>query len=137
MNEKAQSMSIKAMWQFCRFQTKGYAIIKYALIFGAISGAIVTYVNSFLYAQILNTVMNAEYTKASLLAVELVVAVMIIQLIEKGSRRIFEHYTEPSEEETKKRTARKAFIMEYEEIEKKETLQSFRRVRQQNRRVQS
>ena len=130
MNEKAQSMSIKAMWQFCRFQTKGYAIIKYALIFGAISGAIVTYVNSFLYAQILNTVMNAEYTKASLLAVELVVAVMIIQLIAKGSRRIFEHYTEPSEEETKKRTARKAFIMEYEEIEKKETLQSFRRVRQ-------
>ena len=33
-------------------------------------------------------------------------------------------------EETKKRTARKAFVMEYEEIEKKETLQNFRRVRQ-------
>ncbi len=130
MNEKAQNMSIKAMWHFCLFQTKGYDIIKYALVFGAISGAIVTYVNSFLYAQILNTLMQSDYTKASILAVELVVAVMIIQLLAKGSRRIFEHYTEPSEEETKKRTARKAFTMEYEEIEKQETLQSFRRVRQ-------
>lgn len=130
MKHKAKNMSIKAMWQFCLFQTKGYAIIKYVLISGAVAGAIVTYVNSFLYAQILNTVLNADYTKATILAVELVLAVMVINLISKGSKRIFEHYTQPSKEETKKRTARKAFIMEYEEIEKKETLQSFRRVRQ-------
>lgn len=130
MSEKAKNMPMKSMWQFCLFQAKGYAIIKYALICGAIAGAIVTYVNSFLYAQILNTLMLEDYTRASMLAAELVVAVMIIQLLSRGSKRIFEHYTEPSEEETKKRTARKAFVMEYEEIEKKETLQNFRRVRQ-------
>lgn len=128
--ERAKRVSVKEMWKFCLFQAKNYGILKFVLVFGTVTGASVTYVNSFVYAKILDSLLSEEYDTASKFVVILVLLVMALELLTRGCKKIFSHYTAPSEEETKKRTARKAFEMEYEEIEKTETLQSFRRVRQ-------
>jgi len=123
-------MSVKDMWKYCVFQAKGYSAIKYLLIIGAVSGASVAYVNSFLYAGLLNSLMEGKYAQASDIAVVLVTAVFVLEILSKASRRIFDHYTWPSSWETGKRTARKAFSIEYGQMEDPATLQSFRRVRQ-------
>ncbi len=128
--KNSNHMTVKEMWDFCLFQAKGYRIIPVILVLGAVTGALVAYVNSFFYAKILDDLINQNYDSAINFVILLIVAVMVIQLIAHASNRIFDHYVAPSEEETRKRTARKAFSMEYEEIEKTETLQSFRRVRQ-------
>ena len=125
--EQMHKMTVKEMWQFCLFQAKEYKILKVVLILGAFSAASIAYVNSFLYAQVLNALLEEQYRAAAVLVVKLVGAVWIISLIAKASRRIFEHYIEPSQEETKKRTARKAFQMEFEEIEKEQTMEKFRK----------
>lgn len=126
-------MSVKEMWKFCLFQAKGYRILPVILVLGMLSGASVVYINSFLYAKILDVLLEEKYRQAATFVVILVVTVMIVSLISKAAEQIFSHYAEPSEEETKKRTAKKAFSMEYEEIEKQETIQKFRRVRQAER----
>lgn len=125
--EQMHKMMVKEMWQFCLFQAKEYKILKVVLILGAFSAASIAYVNSFLYAQVLNALLEEQYRAAAVLAVKLVGAVWVISLIAKACRRIFEHYIEPSQEATKKRTARKAFRMEFEEIEKEQTMEKFRK----------
>jgi len=126
----SNKMTIKDMWNYCIFQAKAYPIIKYLLVIGALTGASTAYVNSFLYARILNSLLEKQYDAASGLAVLLAIIILVLELLSKGSQRMFEHYTRPSQEETRKRTAAKSFSMEYEEMEKAETLLSFRRVRQ-------
>ncbi len=132
MNKRKQ-MSVKEMWKFCFFQAKVYRVLPVILVLGMISGASVVYINSFLYAKILDVILEEKYQQAAAYAGILVVTVMIVSLISKAAEQIFSHYAEPSEEETKKRTAKKVFSMEYEEIEKLETIQKFRRVRQSER----
>lgn len=126
--EQIHKMTVKEMWEFCLFQAKGYKILEVVLILGTISAASIAYVNSFLYAKALNALLEGQYQTATVFVVKLVGAVWIISLIAKASGRIFEHYIEPSQEETKKRTAKKAFQMEFEEIEKEQTLEKFRKV---------
>ncbi len=126
----SNKMTIKDMWNYCIFQAKAYPVIKYLLVIGALTGASVAYVNSFLYARILNSLLEKQYEAASALAVLLVGTILVLELLSKGAQRMFLHYIRPSQGETRKRTAAKSFSMEYEEMEKTETLQSFRRVRQ-------
>lgn len=126
--EQIHKMTVKEMWEFCLFQAKGYKILEVVLILGTISAASIAYVNSFLYAKALNALLEGQYQTATVFVVKLVGAVWIISLIAKASGRIFEHYIEPSQEETKKRTAKKAFQMEFEEIEKEQILEKFRKV---------
>ena len=122
-------MSMKEMWKYLIFQTKGYRVIEVVLVLGSLCGAAVAYINSILYAKILNQLLNANYEKAIQFTVVLVTAVWIVQMVTNACNQMFEHYIDPSRDETKKRTAEKAFIMEYEEMEKEETLSAFRRVR--------
>ena len=110
--EKAKRVSVKEMWKFCLFQAKNYGILKFVLVFGTVTGASVAYVNSFVYAKILDSLLSEEYNTASKFVVILVLLVMALELLTRGCKKIFSHYTAPSEEETKKRTARKAFEME-------------------------
>lgn len=128
--DKKKKMSVRDMWNYVTFQAKGYRIIQYLLVLGAVSGAAVAYINTFLYARILDDLLDEKYQEAVHWVIVLVVAVLAADLIARACKRMYEHYLNPCEEETKKRTARKAFSMEYEEIEKTETLQKFRRVRQ-------
>lgn len=125
-----KQISIKEMWNYVLFQAKGVRLIPYILVLGAVSGASVVYINNFLYARILDALLEGRWETAVHTVFVLVAAVLVMELTSKACHRAYAHYQEPSEEETKKRTARKAFSMEYEEIEKTETLQKFRRVRQ-------
>ena len=130
LKNNAKTMSIKDMWNYCMFQMKGFPMMKAVLIAGTVSAAAVAYVNSFLYARILDSLIMKNYAMAQRNVVELVTAVFIITLISKLSVQVFDFYSRPSEVETKKRTVKKAFSLEYEELEKKDTIDSFRRVRQ-------
>lgn len=109
MNKRKQ-MSVKEMWKFCLFQAKGYRILPVILVLGMLSGASVVYINSFLYAKILDVLLEEKYRQAATFVVILVVTVMIVSLISKAAEQIFSHYAEPSEEETKKRTAKKSIF---------------------------
>ena len=46
-------MSMKEMWKYLIFQTKGYRVIEVVLVLGSLCGAAVAYINSILYAKIL------------------------------------------------------------------------------------
>jgi len=122
-------MSVKEMWKYLIFQTKGYRIIEIVIVLGAVLGAGVAYINSFLYARILNHLLAKNYELAARMVVVMVLAVFMVKLVSKGCDEVFRHYIAPSRDETKKRTAEKAFSMEYEEMEKQESLSAFRKVR--------
>lgn len=127
---KAERMNIKAMWNYCMFQSEGFPLMKAVLVAGTVGAAAVAYVNSFLYARIIDSLLINNYDLAEKYVVRLVLIVLAITLISRLSRQVFDFYSRPSEVETKKRTVKKAFALEYEELEKKDTLDSFRRVRQ-------
>ena len=77
MNKRKQ-MSVKEMWKFCLFQAKGYRILPVILVLGMLSGASVVYINSFLYAKILDVLLEEKYQQAATFVVILVVTVMIV-----------------------------------------------------------
>lgn len=122
-------MSIKEMWKYLMFQTKGYRILEAAIALGAIGGAAASYVGTVFYAKITDTLLREDYTAAVKLSLIMILTVWLIQMIYAACNQVFEQFAEPSESETKKRTAEKAFRMEYEEMEKEETLLAFRKVR--------
>ena len=64
MNKRKQ-MSVKEMWKFCLFQAKGYRILPVILVLGMLSGASVVYINSFLYAKILDVLLEEKYQQAA------------------------------------------------------------------------
>ena len=72
MNKRKQ-MSVKEMWKFCLFQAKGYRILPVILVLGMLSGASVVYINSFLYAKILDVLLEEKYRQAATFVVILVV----------------------------------------------------------------
>ena len=64
MRKKVQKMSIKEMWDYLIFQTKGYRQLGVAIVVGAVCGAGVSYINSILYARIIDTLLLEQYTTA-------------------------------------------------------------------------
>lgn len=50
-------MSIKEMWNYLIFQTKGYRQLGAAIVAGAVCGAGISYINSILYARIIDTLL--------------------------------------------------------------------------------
>ncbi|MDE7323027.1 MAG: hypothetical protein K2N73_09950 [Lachnospiraceae bacterium] len=85
--------------------------------------------NNIFYAGILNRLVLAEYDGAVRIVVWMVSVILVLKLVAKGCERVVHHYCKPCEYEIKKRTAQKAFSMEYEAVDRTETLEAFRRVR--------
>lgn len=121
-------MSIKDMWKYLMFQTKGYRIIEAVIVIGSLCGAAVAYVNSILYAKIIDKLMLKNYDGAISLVFIMVLSIWIINMVYQACNQVFRQYADPSRDETRKRTARKTFRMEYEEFEKEDTLLAFRRI---------
>lgn len=122
-------MSIKEMWNYLIFQTKGYRRLGAAIVAGAVCGAGISYINSILYARIIDTLLLEQYTTAVHYVWIMILAVLVVRLVYIMCNQIFEQYASPSRDETKRRTAEKAFSMEFEEIEKEENQIAFRRTR--------
>ena len=127
--DKAAGMSIRKMWNYCIFQSSRYRGMKYIIVLGALSAASVSYINSFLYAGILDLLLAKQYSAAKEQILILVVTVVLVSLTARACELMFRHYTEPSALETKKKTAQKTFLMEYEELEKEAVIRAFQRVR--------
>lgn len=121
-------MSIKDMWKYLMFQTKGYRIIEAVIVIGSLCGAAVAYVNSILYAKIIDKLMLKNYNGAISLVYIMVLSIWLINMVYQACNQVFRQYADPSRDETRKRTARKTFKMEYEEFEKEDTLLAFRRI---------
>ncbi len=129
ITERVQFMSIREMWHYMIFQTKGYGTVKAAITAGALSAAAVPYVSSVFYALILNRLIGGAYDAAAAGTVIMTAVLLMLNLVAKGCERTVCHYCKPCEYEVKKRMAKKAFSMEYEMADRKETLAAFRRVR--------
>lgn len=121
-------MSIKDMWKYLIFQTKGYRVIEAVIVIGSLCGAAVAYVNSILYAKIIDRLMLKNYDGAISLVFIMVLSIWLINMVYQACNQVFRQYADPSRDETRKRTARKTFRMEYEEFEKEDTLLAFRRI---------
>ena len=121
-------MSIKDMWKYLMFQTKGYRVIEAVIVIGSLCGAAVAYVNSILYAKIIDKLMLKNYNGAISLVFIMVLSIWLINMVYQACNQVFRQYADPSRDETRKRTARKTFRMEYEEFEKEDTLLAFRRI---------
>lgn len=124
-----KNMTIGEMWHYMVFQTKGYRRLQAAVVAGALTAAVVPYLNSVFYARILDLLLLSRYQAAASVVVLMTVSLLVLNLVAKGCERMVWHYCEPCESEVKKRTAAKAFSMEYESIDRTETLTAFRRVR--------
>lgn len=122
-------MSVKEMWNYLIFQTKGYRQLGVAIVVGAICGAGVSYINSILYARIIDTLLLGQYAAAVHFVWMMIVSVLVVRLVYIMCNQLFAQYASPSSDETKRRTAEKAFSMEFEEIEKEENQIAFRRIR--------
>lgn len=122
-------MSVKEMWNYLIFQTKGYRQLGAAIVVGAVCGAGVSYINSILYAKIIDTLLLEQYADAVHLVGVMILSVLVVRLVYILCNQIFEQYASPSRDETKRRTAEKSFSMEFEEIEKEENQVAFRRTR--------
>lgn len=129
MEKEVRQMSIKEMWNYLIFQTKGYRQLGAAIVAGAVCGAGISYINSILYARIIDTLLLEQYTTAVHYVWIMILAVLVVRLVYIMCNQIFEQYASPSRDETKRRTAEKAFSMEFEEIEKEENQIAFRRTR--------
>ena len=129
MEKEVWQMSIKEMWNYLIFQTKGYRQLGAAIVAGAVCGAGISYINSILYARIIDTLLLEQYTTAVHYVWIMILAVLVVRLVYIMCNQIFEQYASPSRDETKRRTAEKAFSMEFEEIEKEENQIAFRRTR--------
>ena len=129
MKMEVSQMSIKEMWKYLIFQTKGYRAIEVVIVIGSLCGASIAYVNSIIYAKIIDRLLLENYDGAIKMTLIMVVSIWLINMIYWACRQVFKQYVEPSRDETKKRTARKTFKMEYEEFEKEDTLLSFRKLR--------
>ena len=121
-------MSIKDMWKYLMFQTKGYRVIEAVIVIGSLCGAAVAYVNSILYAKIIDRLMLKNYDGAISLVFIMVLSIWLINMVYQACNQVFRQYADPSRDETRKRTAKKNFKMEYEEFEKEDTLLAFRRI---------
>jgi ATP-binding cassette subfamily B protein len=132
MNEENmdnKNMTVREMWHYLMFQTKGYWTIKAAIVLGALTTAAVPYVGNLFYAGILDQLVLTAYDTAVRLVLWMVSVTLVLKLAAKGCDRMVYHYCEPCAYEIKKRTAQKAFSMEYETLDRTETLAAFRRVR--------
>ncbi len=122
-------MSVKEMWNYLIFQTKGYRQLGVAIVVGAICGAGVSYINSILYARIIDTLLLGQSAAAVHFVWMMILSVLVVRLLYIMCNQLFAQYASPSRDETKRRTAEKSFSMEFEEIEKEENQIAFRRVR--------
>ena len=122
-------MSVKEMWNYLIFQTKGYRQLGVASVVGAICGAGVSYINSILYARIIDTLLLGQYAAAVHFVWMMILSVLVVRLLYIMCNQLFAQYASPSRDETKRRTAEKSFSMEFEEIEKEENQIAFRRIR--------
>ena len=129
MEKEVRQMSIKEMWNYLIFQTKGYRQLGAAIVAGAVCGAGISYINSILYARIIDTLLLEQYTTAVHYVWIMILAVLVVRMVYIMCNQIFEQYASPSRDETKRRTAEKVFSMEFEEIEKEENQIAFRRTR--------
>lgn len=125
----SKNMTVKEMWHYMVFQTKGYRTVQVGIVAGALTAAAVPYVSSIFYAGILDRLVLAEYDMAVRTVLQMTVVIMVLNLIAKACDRTVQHYCALCEPEVKKRTAQKAFSMEYEMIDRTEALAAFRRVR--------
>ncbi len=124
-----KNMTIREMWHYIIFQTKGYWTMKAAIVLGVLAAAALPYVNNVFYAGILDRLVASEYDDAARVVVWMVSVILVLRIVAKGCERMVRHYCKPCEYEIKKRTAQKAFSMAYEAADRTETLEAFRRVR--------
>ena len=126
---KIKKMSVKDMLQYVSFQSKGFWQIKVLIVIGTISGAIIAYVNSFIYAGLLNSLIEKRYEQARAISVKLVLIVMVLGLISVIAKSIYEISSVGSSLNTEKRTDQKSFLIAYEKLEDKTTLQKIQRIK--------
>lgn len=64
MSKEMREMSVREMWAYILFQTKGYKVVGVVIALGSICSALAAYINSFLYAKIIDLLLIKQYDAA-------------------------------------------------------------------------
>ena len=119
----------KKVIRFLRMADVDNKSIYLILFLGPVTSCVVPYVHIYFYAKILDHMLGKNLQAALICMAWLVGLTFVCGLTTKGSWWALEIACASSRENVKRRTADKAFRMDYEEYEKKETLDGIRRVR--------
>lgn len=129
MKKEEPVMSLKKMWEYILFQSKEYRLMPFAVIIGSICGAGYAYINSILYARIIDTIILGAFDRVMYTVIVMIVSVWLLRVLDSVSRAIMETCVDSSDYVTRKRTARKVFSIHYGKFESEEVLNSLRKVR--------
>ncbi len=129
-NEKREEqMSIREMLHFVSFQAKHFPQVRIFLFLGAVSGGITAYVNSFLYAGILNALLTKDYDAARRTALLLVGTVLLLGLLSTLSKFLYRSASLGSNFDTKGRTNEKSYTISFAKLEDEATIQKIQRIK--------
>ena len=82
-------MSVKEMWDYILFQTKGYKVVGVVIAVGSICSALVVYINNFLYAKMIDQLLIKQYDSAFQTIVFMIATIWLIQMISHACGQIF------------------------------------------------
>lgn len=109
---------------------KDHKSIKVLLIATSFTSAILPYINFIYSANILDSLIGKYYKLAFSKVVVMLILNLCISIINRGCRKYLDTVSEMSQYDIEKQATVKAFSIEYEEFEKKDTLDSIRSTEQ-------
>lgn len=115
------------MKSFLSLVKEDHKNVTWILFLGALCHAIVIFVELFLSSKIVNLVMLKEFRASIPYIAIMLITTLILGLIAKACDESMEVLAESCNNTIQQRLANKAFVMEYEEFEKQETMESIRR----------
>lgn len=120
---------LKKTKRFMRMADMDNKMIYLILFFGPVASCMVPYVHIYFYAKILDRMLEGQLQAAVINMLWLVGLTFVCGLTTKGSWWALEVACHKCRENVNRRIAERAFRMNYEEYEKKETLDEIRKVR--------
>ena len=124
-------MMIKSSWNrihsFLKMIKKSYPRFMYVLMIGGIAGASIPFLSLFFSAQILNHLIDGEYSMAVGSVWWMLITTLVVGLISKACSQRMQVLKENSDDVIHEQLASKAFELEYEKFERQETMDALRR----------
>ncbi len=124
-------MKVKSSWNkiysFLKMVKRSYPRFMYILVIGGITGASIPFLSLFFSAQILNNLIDGQYTMAMISVWWLLITTLIAGFISKACSQRVLLMKENSDNVIQEQLASKAFVLEYEKFEKQETMDALRR----------
>ena len=126
-------MKVKSSWNriysFIKMIKKSYPRFMYVSILGSIASACIPFLSLFFSAQILNHLIDGQYSRALSSVLVMLITILLAGLIGKACDQRMQLIRENCDDVIEQQLASKAFELEYEKFERQETMDALRRAK--------